>query len=907
MSGVLFALRARLRAVFRRGAVDREMQNEMALHLEQAVERLMRRGLTEAEARDAARREFGNVALLQEEGRDARGARWIESLAADIRFAMRHCARTPLTAITLVLVLSLGIGVNSALFSILQAVTMRPAPAVPADDALVRIRGTTFSRTEGKLAPRAFSMPEINDLASRRETFAAVAGYAVDQMVLDPGNGGELRPDEVQFVTPNFFATLRVQPVMGPGLPVGNTDDTPGAELVAVISHRLWEQLGGDSAFVGRIIRINDVPVRVAGVAPPRFEGPVIVSGTPSVWLPIAARAPIMRSTAHALASRDSTFLEAFARLAPNATIQQANAVVPVVAASWVPNKRPDGEPLTYSSDVVPLRGFTEVTGDNEPLLIVALLGTGALLVLLVACTNVSALLVGAAVARRREIAIRLSLGASRLRVIRQLVTETSLIALAGGALGLALYWAIARVISWLAADLWIGPDLGTVAFTALIALGTGIVFGLSPALHATRLDVSGALKDSGGATSRSRLQRTFIVAQIVLTQPLLVAIAMVVGVVLSEIGGQVENPLAARIIRVQFGTYGGVGSRDEKLARIAKLMESVAALPGVEAVVPQAAAFDIADFRVHPADRGAGPRAQETVRTQVEGTAPGYFAFQNIPMLRGREFVASDTSAGDMAVVISGDLARGFWGPVDPVGKRLHMTLPELTIVEGGKTSRRYEKKPRTAVVIGIFDTTGTPLRGAGRVYTADGSRWQKDTYLVRTRGPGTAVVPDLRRLARTTIPDIPIYDNGLATLEQLDRMERKEVLQVSAGATGAGLLALLLASIGLYGVVALAVRQRHREIGVRVALGARPRQVIGMFFMTGVRLSMLGVILGLPLSVVAIYFIATSFADYVPVNMPAVGVAIAVVVVGVAALASWIPARRAASVDPLQAIRVD
>ncbi len=900
--------RAFFRYLFRRATIERDMNEEMSAHLEQAVERLRRRGLSDAAARDAARREFGNVGCLQEEARDVRGARWVETLVADVRFAFRHFARTPLTAVTLVLVLSLGIGVNSALFSILQALTTRPAPGVPDDDALVRIRGTTLARTDGKLLGRPFSMPEIDDLASRRETFSAVVGYAIDQMVLDAGDGGDLRPDGAHFVTPNFFSSLGVRPVIGPGLPAGNTADVPGAELATVISHQLWEQLGGDSTILCRVIRINEIPVRVVGVAPPGFQGPVIESGTPSVWLPLAARAAIMRSSAHALTSRDSTFLEAFARLAPNATIEQANAVVRVVASSWVPEKLAEGEPVVYSSDVVRLRGFTDVTNGPQAILVAALFAAGTLLILLVACTNVSALLVGAAVARRREIAIRLSLGASRLRVVRQLVTESSLIALAGGALGLALYGAIIRAVGWLVADFEkFAPDLATIGFTGFIALATGIVFGLSPALHATRLDVSSALKDSGGGTSRSRLQRTFIVLQIVLTQPLLVAVGMVIGVVIAEMGARVDTRLTSQIVKVQFGTYGVAGSKDEKAARIAEMMERVAGLPGVQAVVPQPAVFDIGDFRVHPSDRGVGPRAEETVRTEVEGTPPGYFAFRSIPMLRGRELVPADTVGRDMSLVISSDLARGFWGPADPIGKRLQLILPEMTIVDGDRTSKRQQQPPRTAIVVGIFDTTGAGLRRAARVHTADGSRWDKDTYLVRSRVHGIAVIPHIRRLAREMIPDIPIYGNGLATLEQLERMERNEVLQVSAVATGAGLLALLLASIGLYGVVALAVRQRQREIGVRVALGARPRQVIGLFFVSGIRLSMVGVVLGLPLSVLALNLIASQFAATVPLNMPVVGVTIALAVIGVAALASWIPARKAAVVDPLTAIRAD
>jgi predicted permease len=890
------ALVARLRAVFRRGAVEREMQAEMAAHLEQAVERLRHRGMSDAEARDAARREFGNVALLQEESRDARGGQWIETVAADVRFAFRHFARTPVTAITLILVLSLGIGVNSALFSILQALTMRPAPGVPGDRSLVRIRGVATSRTEGRRTPRDFSVPELNAMAARRETFSAVAGFARERLVLDLADGTDARPLTGHLVTPNFFATLGVRQVIGPGLPAGHTDGAPGAELAVVIAHSVWEQAGADSAIVGRVVRLNGIPVRVAGIAPRRFHSATRESGMPSVWVPLAARAALMGSTAYALASRDTVLLQAIARLTPSTTLEHANAVVRVEAASWEPEQPAGAVHVDYSSEVVPLVGDTEVTSDDEGGIIVSLVGTGALIVLLIACTNVSALLVGAAVARRREIAIRLSLGASRRRVIRQLITESSLIALAGGALGLTLYWWITRLLAWMVVDIEIGPDLGTVGFTAFVALGTGIVFGLSPALHATRLDVSTALKDAGqGATSRSRLQRTFIVAQIVLTQPLLVGIALIVVVTFSEMGGNVHDPQGSYITRVQFGMEGGVGSRDAKFARIQGVMDRVATLPGVEAVVPQADGFEAADVRAHPADRGVGARAQEITRAQFVGAPPGYFAFQRIPLLRGREPVASDTAGREIAVVIDNELARRFWGAHDPIGRRLEVTS-------------RSNTGQRSAVVVGVFDTANVSVRGTGRVYTAFGAQWQKETFLVRTRGNGTSVAPVIRRLARTMVPDIPIYPTGVATLEQLARKERDETMQITAGAAVAGMLALVLASIGLYGVVALSVRQRHREIGIRVALGARPRQVIGMFLSSGVRLSVVGVALGLPLSAAALYFLATSFAASPPYfKMTVIGSAIAVVVVAVASVASWIPARRAAAVDPLVAIRVE
>ena len=897
---LIFAVRARLRAIARSRTLDREMREEMAAHLQQSTQRFMHRGLSEADARNAARREFGNVAVLQEQARDARGARWIESCVGDIRFAMRYFSRTPLTTVTLVLVLALGIGVNSAIFSFIQLLTLRPPPAVAASDALVRVRGIVRWREEGHFGPRNFSVPELNAIAARHETFASVAGWAADQMVLDAGDGHEPRALRGHFVTPSYFSTLGVRSEIGPGLPSVRTNDVPGAELVAVIAHWLWEQLGADTTVIGRVVRINGVAVRIVGVAPPRFQGPI--SGPDegaSVWVPLEARASLVRGTSHALVSRDSTLLQAVARLTPNTTVDQATEVVRGIAAAWIPNEPPARdaaeriEPHDYTSDVVPLRGDTAV-GDSETLAF-ALMGAAGLLILLIVCTNVSALLVGAAVGRRREISVRLSLGASRARIVRQLVTETSLIALAGGALGLMIYWLIIRLIAQTYIDPGIGPDVGTVAFTALVALGTGIIFGLSPALHATRIDVADALKTAGaGATSRSRLQRTFIVAQIGLTQPLLVGIALIAGVTISESGnGSFDNPLEDRVTRVNFGTGGASsGSPTEKAVRLHETMNRVVRLPGVEGVVPEASSFDVADFRVRAADRGGGPRAEEAVRARLEGAPPGYFDFLKVPLLRGRDIVAADTNGRDMAIVIDREVARGFWGAADPIGKRLDVT------------TKRLGTSVLTAVVVGVFDSTHAPTGGAGRVYTAQGAHWRKDVYLIRTRGPGTAFIPVVRQMARATIPDIPLY--RIATIEQVARQERNDVLLLSATASGGGLLALLLASIGIYGVVGLAVRQRNREIGIRIALGARPGQVIGMFFTSGLRLSALGMALGLPLSVVALYLLASKVGK-LPINVPLIGLGIAVVVMAIASLATWLPARRAAGVDPLIAIRVE
>jgi hypothetical protein len=472
-----------------------------------------------------------------------------------------------------------------------------------------------------------------------------------------------------------------------------------------------------------------------------------------------------------------------------------------------------------------------------------------------------------------------------------------------GGALGLTLFWWIWKLVVWLAGgfDFGLGPDLGTVVFTTIVALCTGIVFGLSPALQATRLDVASALKSEAGGTARTRLQRMFIVAQIALTQPLLFGISIVDRVVMSEVDAVYahDDALASRIIRVQFGLNGGSGSVESKRARIARLMERVATVPGVEAVVPEMAGVDpgVRSVRVQPNDRGTGSRAEETVRARINATPPGYFAMHDIRVLRGRELLPSDTMRRDMAVVIDASMARAFWGVADPIGRRLEVTT-------------KRDEPARTAVVVGVVaDTTRAARRELPFVYTADSAQWSRNTFLVRTRGPAKSMLSDVRRLILTTVPDVPIYPNGLATLEQLATMRHRDVLQISAGAAGGGALALLLASIGLYGVVALAVRQRQREIGIRVALGAHPRQVVTMFFTSGLRLSVLGIVLGLPLSVGALYALVTSVAGELSDNVWLVGLSlgVAAVVVAVASLATWIPARRAATVDPLVAIRVE
>jgi predicted permease len=886
----------RLRAVFRRRALEQAMRDEMDAHLADATERLIARGLSPEEARLEARREFGNVGVLQEEARDARGARWVESFAGDVRFALRHFTRRPLHTATIVLVLALGIGGHAAVFSAVQAYGTRPAPGMPRDDALVLLRAKERSPESRRWYSRLLSYPEFRDLAELKESFTAVAGWEAQDGIVnlstDGGTAGEPASALIYFVTDNYFTTAGVPLAFGTGFASSRGGES--GDVSAVISHTMWQSVfAGRADVLGKSLRVNDVSVRIAGVAPPRFYGVTPTSpGRPSersrvFWIPIHARSAFAPSSRHALASRDSIVFHAFARMAPGVEIDRATAAMKVATERAEAQMTPSRSLMLRDADVVPLRGDTSLPPSDNALTVAAVGGSIALLVLLVACTNVSALVVGAGIARRHEIAIRLSLGASRARVIRQLLTETAILAVLAGALGLAIYWLIAKLIATQASDIDLAPDFWTVAFTATLALGTGIVFGLSPALHATRHGVADALKDSGaGLGKRSRLQRSFVVAQIVFSQPLLVALAMMLSVVTNDGDAKLAPGVEEHVMTVQFRSFGGIGSKADKRAALERFRASVVQLPGVVDVAMGTMSTVGTSLMVHPDDRGTLARAAEQVTATRDVTMPGYFKILDIPMLRGREIVDGDINA----VVIGDDLARSLWGTADPIGRRFREPPPYFR---------------GDVVVVGVYDSRFATTRGAGiaRVYESR-EMGIPDWFLIRTAGPAAANIESIRAIARREVPSIPL--GRAKTLGQIAQESRTETLQVTAGAAGAGLLALLLASIGLYGVVALAVGQRRREIGIRMALGARPRQVVTLLFTSGVRLSVIGLVLGLPLSVVALRMIAT-MARIPETSLTGVGLGIAAVVLAVASLATWLPARRASTIDPALTLRTE
>jgi predicted permease len=876
------------------------MQVEMRDHLERATQRLIARGMSPEQARLEARREFGNVGVIQEQARDARGTRWFEAFAGDVKFAFRYFARRRATVAIIVSVLAIGTGANTTLFSMFQAEFLRPAPAVSYDGRMARLWATERATKTSTWELRGFTYMELRSLAEQRDLFDEMAAFAAQNVVLGGRDGTEARAVGAQFVTSNFFAVLRVPLAFGRGF-VRQPDEAGPVERTAVLSHPMATTLFGDPATaVGRTILVNEVPLYVVGVAPPKFQGAMRKMGDPAIWIPLSARSEIAGIPPRWMVESRNLF--PFARLADGATHQEATTV----ARRLVVNTFPDSATrvgYARTADVMSMHAIPPGPERLNTIMGFVVLGVVGVLILVVGWMNVSSLMVAAAVARRQEIAVRLSLGASRRRILRQLVTESTVLAVGGGAIGLALSWAL---LTWLTKmgirGIDITPDVGTFGFALGIGVITGIVFGISPALHATGGAIGTAIRDSGaGTTKQSRLQRTFVTAQIALSQPLLVLLGTMLWMLGNDVKATVPE-LSRHVIVVNASPVARASDPGRVTRELDTLAMRIAEHPEVVRVVPEAAAFDKGWVQT-----GTGTAAEDSIRKVMNllGVAPGWFAMAEVPIVLGRDVALVDTTGtAAVPVVIGSDLAKMLWGNGNPIGRALG--APQL-----------HSMKDSNAVmtIVGVYDATKkipemTGTSGAGnpdefRVYTARGSHWRGDLLLARTRGMAEPLVNDVRELIRKRAASMPI--DWVQTLAQMNEDANRESIQGAALAAAGGLVALLLASLGLYGVVSLAVQQRTREIGIRIAIGANPAGVRQMFLRSGVRLAGIALLIGLPVTVVGFRFGQAQGVINAGANFWVVGVAISIVLLLVSCAATWGPARRASRVDPAIALRAE
>jgi predicted permease len=817
---------------------------------------------------------------------------------SDVRFALRQIRRTPLLSGVIIAVVALGIGINAGMLTVVNAHAWQPAPGIPPDGALARLRPAAARETGAGTAEIRLSYPDVLDLRGRRDVFAEVAAWESTDLPVDLGSG----PETIftSFTTSDFFRALRVPFAAGAGF-TGDLDQS-GAR-VAVIGHSIWmAQFGGSPDAIGQTIRVMNQPFTIVGVAPPAFAGVDSRNqGRRMVWLPLGARATIVPSRGGDLMRRDATTLLTVARLAPDVRPADVERLTAELTA-----RLEQAEPATHARLTLRaerLTGIPSGTADRTEL--VAAVVLIAVLIVVITCTNVSALLLGRAAARRREIAVRLSLGATRLRLIRQMLTESLVLALAGALVGLALYILTIKIAYAQLPDVVYGlqPNAATFMYAMLFALASTIVFGLAPALHASSSGIGEAIKNSGThARRRAWLQRTFVVIQLACSQPVLVMTSLVLADLRrSADDNAAEAPasvltMSSMIFRPQ--TAGAAassrdpdtGARPEVLRAI---RERILAIPGVQAAalgtegaVPAQMVRLWRDSFELPGGRTVAPVWQLYV-------SAGYLATYGIPLLHGRAIGVEEDHPGSNVVVVNQAAAVLLWPGEDPVGKRL------IRRGAGGKGGTR------SFDVIGLVGTApydseaSSPMVFAPLSLAASG--WSS-TIAVRVSGDGRTYVPSVREAIREVEPYAATSD--VNTLAERYAGDQREVLQENAAAFAVGAAALLLASLGLYATIAFGVVQRTREIGIRLALGATRGRVVGQFFRSGIAVAAIGLAIGLPVTVAGIHVVKASLLGFTIRSVATVTVVVPVLVI-VAALASWLPARRAGRVDPMVALR--
>ena len=871
-------LRLRLRALARADAVDDELQAEMAEHLEQLAAEHMARGLTPEAALDAARREFGPVTRLMEESRDARGVTLLNTLAHDLRYGVRLTRRTPGFAVAAMLTIALGIGATTAMFSVVYGVVLKPLPYGEAE-RLVNIWTTSPKRG---LARAYVGMANVYDFRARNHVFEDIAAL---RAVANFNLTGQGEPERLNGsrVSANLFPVLRVTPLIGRTFT--EDEDEIGHEHVALLGYGLWQRrFGGDPSIVGRTISLNGELHEVVGVMRRDFAFPTrdFEIYTPLTFDP------------EELVNRMNYSYLAVARLRPGATVEQAQAELSMLAAQ-IEREHPK-ENDGIGAVAVPMLDDT-VAPVRTPLYVL-LAAVAAML--LIGCANLANLLLARALVRQRELAVRAALGAARGRLIRQSITEILPILAAGGALGVAAaVWTIDVVVPLLPPDLPrvenVGLDLPVLAVSALTLLVIGVAAGVWPALEAARggLAASAAELSRGGTGSirRTRLRDLLVVAQIGATLWLVVGAALLArsfGELRQVNPGFEADQVYTMHLAIPRAKYPG----DRDIAAFcARLIDRVRAVPGV---------VSAALVNRLPLAGGAqtGPIEFEGIEThaatQVDfrTVTPDYFATLRIPQLAGRGFTERDDLDAPAVAIIDERLAKTFFAGGDPVGRRVRIAVPDqpwLTIV-GVAGHIRHDR----------IDEDFRP-----QIYFNYRQRAQDRMALaVRTATDSAAIGPSLVAAVRAVDPEQPVYD--ARTLGAVvDRSLAQRWLQTAVLAAFAS-IALALASIGVYGVIAYTVGQRSREFGIRLALGARRGEIVALVMRRGVLLFAGGAAIGLAAAAASARVFGSMLFQIGALDLVSFSAA-TVVLFAVAIAACGLPARRAAGVDPSVALRAE
>jgi putative ABC transport system permease protein len=880
--------------------LSREIEREISFHIREHVEALMADGMPEAEARREARRRFGNPTFQRERIRDADILAWVDSVKGDVRYALRALRRSPAFTIVAIASLSLGIGANTAIYTLIDAVVLRALP-VPNPHELVQV---TTSDTDDENA--YFTNPLWEQVRDRATGFTALA--AVGETSFNIADGGEVRRVNGEWVSGDYFRLFGMRPILG--RLHTRAEDVRGCPGTAVLGHGFWQrEYGGRTDVVGRSVSFEGKPFQVVGVAGPEFRGPEVGRDV-DVYVPLCAEA-YLRGEHSSLDARSNWWLRVVGRRVPDVSVAQLRQRIKSIAAAshaaTLPQRWAEEHKAEYLKNTFGIRevdkGLSGLRMQYSKALLVMMGAVG--LVLLIACANVANLLLARATSRQREVAIRQAIGAGRQRIVRQLLTESVILAIAGAVAGLFVArWGTAGLVALIASgDSAIAFDLSlnarVLGFTALITTVTAMIFGLIPAWRGTRVSPQTAMKahTRGVAEGHGRftLGKTLVVAQVALSLTLLVGAGLLVGSLRKL--HTMDPGFTAEGVLIATAGFQRTGIPTEQNAAVHRqLLERVRAMPGVvSASQSDLTPVGGSSWNDQIYTDGFVPKSRQDGVVWFNEVSDRYFATMDTKLVAGRDFAPTDVPNGAKVAIINEAAAKKLFGAASPLGRQYRTkrgdTFSEPYTIVGVVENAKYRslREENSETIYLPSSQNATPGSGTRLV--------------IRTQGDPLALAPAIKAL----IADVHrLAGVEFGTLrEQLDRSLRRERMMAVLSALF-GAVALALSMLGLYGVMAYTVARRRNEIGVRIALGADGGRVLRMVLGDVARVVLIGLILGTA-GAVASGRLVTSFLYGLQPAEPMVLAGAALVLLAVALGAGFLPAWRASRVDPVAALRED
>lgn len=903
----------RIRYLLSREEFDSRMREEMRLHIDLRTEENRAAGLTEYEAARRASVRFGNTAMLREESREVFMLRQIDAVGQDLKYAFRMIRRSPGFAAIVVMSLALGIGANTAIFSLVNAALLRSLPVKDPGKLVVLSNDTSFNFSSPVIqiiVQQIFSYPAYTDFRDRNQVLSGIA-VVRDGTRISATIDGKNEVAKGLVASGSYFSVLGIDAALG-RLLTDDDDRTPGAHPVTVISYGYWQRrFGGDPSIIGKDVVLNGTSFKIIGVTPKRFYGLDVSSAAPDFTVPMMMQSIFESDPKNDnLTSASAGWLQIIGRLKPGVTSSAAAANLDIIyhqsqeearAQSAKSNGGQNGRDRQFSHLYVNpgskgLSFFRQLYGN--PLLV--LLGAVGL-VLLIACANVASLLLARSTARQKEIAVRSALGAGRARLVRQLLTESVLLSVIGGALGIIFcLWGTGFLLKAFFTDnevpSGLKPNAEVLLFTLMLSVLTGLVFGLAPAFRSSRLTVATALKDSASNLSaragRSRLAKALVMGQVALSLLLLVGAGLFLRTLQKlesvNLGFQADGVLIANLDPSLAG-YNG-----ERLKRLfVDLVDSARTIPGAEKVAasdpsPISGGESISDFGIP----GVESDPDNSPSTHVTWASPGYFDAMGIQMTGGRDFNPRDSAGAPFVGVINKEFAQRYFDGRDPIGQKIefgHKAQPRIVEIVGLVADSKYTSIQEAAIPM-VYE----PL------LQSDGNA--SPQIIVRTAASPDLTTPLLRDAIHRVDPNLPIV--GVHTLRfQVDDSLSQQKLIASLCSFFA-FFALLLACIGLYGVISYSVAQRTSEIGVRMALGASSSSVLWLVVKETLLIVCCGSVIGLGVSVAFSRILSSMLFSVKPTDQLTLTAATTLLSL-VALAAGFLPARRASRVDPLVALR--